>query len=46
VWGCCSRFGVCGTFADDQCLIPAGTKLPVGPPEAGVSEGFLRCTAP
>lgn len=48
VWGCCSGFGVCGTFAYDECLLPAGTELPVGPPDedAGQTEPFLRCTPP
>lgn len=49
IWGCCSAYGVCGQFASNQCLLPVGTQLPVGPPppkEAGVSEPFLRCTPP
>jgi hypothetical protein len=49
VWGCCSAYGVCGTFAANQCLLPLGTQLPVGPPppeEAGVTEPFLRCKPP
>jgi hypothetical protein len=49
IWGCCSPYGVCGTFAASQCLLPVGTQLPVGPPpaaEAGVSEPFLRCKPP
>jgi hypothetical protein len=49
IWGCCSDFGVCGTFASDACLLPVGTQFPAGPPpppEAGVSEPFLRCNPP
>jgi hypothetical protein len=47
VWGCCSDYGVCGTFSANQCLLALGTPLPVGPkPEAGVSEPFLRCNPP
>ena len=49
VWGCCSAYGVCGLFADDQCLLSIGTQIPTGPPppkEAGVTEPFLRCTPP
>jgi hypothetical protein len=29
VWGCCSKFGVCGTFLYDMCFLPFGTQLPV-----------------
>jgi hypothetical protein len=49
VWGCCSDFGVCGTFAADTCLLPVGSQIPNGPPPppaAGVTEPFLRCTPP
>lgn len=49
VWGCCSDFGVCGTFMYDTCLLPVGTQIPVGPPpedDAGVQEPFLRCEPP
>jgi hypothetical protein len=48
IWGCCSDFGICGTFAADQCLLPVGTVLPVSAPDddAGVSDPFLRCTRP
>jgi hypothetical protein len=47
VWGCCSDFGVCGTFAFDQCLIPVGTVIPVSSDEdAGTSSGYPLCTPP
>jgi hypothetical protein len=49
IWGCCSAYGVCGEFAANQCLLPVGTQIPTGPPpppDAGVTEPFLRCTAP
>jgi hypothetical protein len=48
VWGCCSDFGVCGTFAFDECLIPVGTPLPVSRPDedAGQSGGYPLCTPP
>jgi hypothetical protein len=29
VWGCCSPYGVCGTFQFGACLIPIGAPLPV-----------------
>jgi hypothetical protein len=49
IWGCCSAYGVCGEFASNQCLLPAGTQVPTGPPpgkDSGVTESFLRCTPP
>ena len=49
VWGCCSQYSVCGTFAFGECLLPVGTEIPVGPApddDAGVTESFLRCTPP
>lgn len=49
VWGCCSDYSVCGTFAYGACLLPAGTQIPVGPApdaDAGVTEPFMRCTPP
>lgn len=49
IWGCCSGFGVCGTWNYDACLLPVGTQLPVGPPppvDAGIQEPFLRCEPP
>jgi hypothetical protein len=51
LWGCCSDFGVCGVFEFEQCLLPVGTELPVGPPpdedaDGGADEPFLRCTPP
>ena len=47
IWGCCSDYGICGTWAYDACLLPIGTQLPVraAPPQdedAGV-EPFIRC---
>lgn len=46
VWGCCSRWGVCGTFAYDMCLLPPGTQIPV-PANDGVDAGIPgRCTPP
>lgn len=47
VWGCCSAFGVCGTFAADTCFLPAGTPIPISTDEdAGVLNGALRCSPP
>lgn len=45
VWGCCSKYGVCGTFQYDECLLPPGTVLPPPPPD---EDGGLdnRCTPP
>lgn len=46
VWGCCSRFGVCGTFAYDMCLLAPGTQIPV-PANDGEDAGIPgRCTPP
>ncbi|HEX7478705.1 MAG TPA: hypothetical protein VF331_12925 [Polyangiales bacterium] len=30
-WGCCSKFGMCGIFAANTCLLPAGTSIPLDP---------------
>jgi hypothetical protein len=50
VWGCCSEYGVCGTFAADECLLPLGTPLPLGnedEEDAGMSlPGVLLCDPP
>jgi hypothetical protein len=52
LWGCCARvgkFGVCGQFTANQCLIPIGTQLPTGPAPAadsGKVENFVRCAPP
>lgn len=48
VWGCCSDFGVCGTFAAGECLLPLGTQLPVSQPDedAGMSTAYPLCTPP
>ncbi len=46
VWGCCSRFGVCGTFAYDMCLLAPGTQIPV-PANDGEDAGIPGlCTPP
>jgi hypothetical protein len=48
IWGCCSDFGVCGTFANDSCLLPVGTPIPV-PADDDEDAGpltFPRCTPP
>ena len=29
VWGCCSPYGVCGTFQFGACLLPIGAPLPI-----------------
>jgi hypothetical protein len=44
IWGCCSDFGVCGTFASGECLLPAGTQIPASGEE--LPETVLTCTAP
>jgi hypothetical protein len=47
-WGCCSPYGVCGTFLGNQCSLGLGAQIPNGPPptkDAG-KEPFLRCTPP
>jgi hypothetical protein len=46
VWGCCSDFGVCGTFAYNECLLPVGTPLPVGDDDAGMSTAYPYCSPP
>lgn len=47
VWGCCSGFGVCGTFAGDTCFLPFGTPItPNLDEDAGALDGVLRCTPP
>ena len=46
VWGCCSDFGVCGTFAADTCLLDVGTPLPIDPDSDAGLDGVLRCTPP
>jgi hypothetical protein len=45
VWGCCSDYGVCGTFSSGSCLLPVGTQIPVIDPDedAGMLE-YPRCT--
>ena len=46
IWGCCSRFGVCGTFAYEMCLLPPGTQIPV-PADDDRDAGIAgRCTPP
>ena len=47
VWGCCSGFGVCGTFAGETCFLPAGTPIPaISDADAGELEGVLLCNPP
>jgi len=47
VWGCCSDYGVCGTFASGTCLLPIGAPLPIDPDgDAGLPAPFLRCSPP
>ncbi len=49
IWGCCSKFGVCGTFAAKSCLLPAGTQIPVDPYATADDGGTLpagRCFPP
>ena len=29
IWACCSKYGVCGTFAANQCLLPVGAEIPI-----------------
>jgi hypothetical protein len=48
-WGCCSPYGVCGSFVGKQCSLGIGAQIPNGPPpppDSGKSEPFLRCTPP
>jgi len=47
VWGCCSDFAVCGTFAGETCFLPAGTPIPaLSDVDAGELEGVLLCNPP
>ena len=48
VWGCCSQYGVCGTFAYGSCLLPIGTVIPFDPNDldAGPNGGPQRCKPP
>lgn len=47
VWGCCSNFGVCGTFAGETCFLPAGTEIPLTTDEdGGQLNGALLCSPP
>jgi hypothetical protein len=52
LWGCCERvgkFGVCGQFQGNSCLLPVLGQIPTGPPpkaDSGITEPFLRCTPP
>lgn len=43
VWGCCSAYGVCGTFESETCLLPVGTPLPLDPDSDAGLDGVLRC---
>jgi hypothetical protein len=31
IWGCCSDFGVCGTFLGETCFLPEGTLINIDP---------------
>ncbi|HEX7476188.1 MAG TPA: hypothetical protein VF331_00130 [Polyangiales bacterium] len=48
LWGCCSKFGVCGTFAANTCFLPVGTQLPLDPnaTEDGGTLPVGRCIPP
>lgn len=48
VWGCCSTYGVCGTFVTDNCLLPVGTPISIDPDaDAGLAAlGILTCNPP
>lgn len=46
VWGCCSTFGVCGTFLYETCLLPPNTQIPV-PADRDEDSGIRGlCTPP
>ena len=46
-WGCCSPYGVCGTFANNQCNVAPGTPIQVpGQPFHDAGSSVLRCTVP
>jgi hypothetical protein len=46
VWGCCSDYGVCGTWGGSDCLIPTGTAIPVDSDEDAGAPVFPYCNAP
>jgi hypothetical protein len=47
VWGCCSDFGVCGTFLGETCFLPEGTPISIDPDaDAGALFGVLTCKRP
>jgi hypothetical protein len=48
VWGCCSDYGVCGTFSYGECLLAIGTVIPFDTADldAGMSGGPQRCKPP
>jgi hypothetical protein len=49
VWGCCSDYGVCGTFQAGACLLPVGTQIPVSLPtdeDGGAGISYPLCTPP
>lgn len=49
VWGCCSDYGVCGTFDLGTCLLPAGTEIPVALPtdeDGGAKHAYPLCVPP
>ncbi len=49
VWGCCSDYGVCGTFDTGTCLLPIGTQIPVVLPsdeDGGDGHAYPLCVPP
>jgi hypothetical protein len=47
VWGCCTTFGVCGTFLQGTCQLPVGTVISGTPLEDDAGEPiFPYCTPP
>lgn len=43
IWGCCSEFGVCGTFLDENCFLPEGTPIGIDPDADAGLVGVLTC---
>jgi hypothetical protein len=51
MWGCCSQYALCGTFAFDACLLPVGTEIPstggqVSSDEDAGAGAPMHCTPP
>lgn len=46
IWGCCSDYGVCGTFTSDECLLPVGTQIPVASDEDAGAPVYPYCKPP